>query len=138
MASEIFLKNLDFDLILGISKPQRERRKSKSSHLIPYLKMESTSPGLNYWRSVFLSNIGIAEEETHKQDGLHGPLDDLKASNLLAGPFRIALTKRPFEHLMFSGMHSQQIVQLLDLEKIFEFYRPQRTGIATYIYSKRS
>jgi hypothetical protein len=136
MAFENFLKNLDFDLILGISKPQRERRKSRSAHLIPYLKMEPMPIGLNYWRSVFLSNVGIAEEETHKQDGLHGPLDDLKASNLLAGPFRIALTKRPFEHLTFSGVHSQQIVRLLGLEQIFEFYRPQRTGIATYICSR--
>jgi hypothetical protein len=130
-AYDIFLNNLDFDLILGISRPQRERRISRSkSHLIPYLEMESKSGPVNYWRSAFLSHIGVTEAETRKGEIIQGPLDDLKAANLLAGPFRIALTKKPAEHLTFSGVHSRPVIRLLDLEQIFECYRPQRTGIA--------
>ena len=128
----IFLNNLDFDLILGISRPQRERRSSKpKGQLFSYLKMESTSSPVNYWRSVFLSRIGITEEETRKREALQGPLDELKASNLLAGPFRIAVTKKPKEHLTFSGVHSHPVIRILDLEQVCECFRPQRTGIAT-------
>jgi hypothetical protein len=91
--------------------------------------MESTLAGVNYWRSLFLLNIGIIEAETHKRENILGSLDDLKASNLVAGPFRIALTKKPVEHLTYSGVHSSQVVLLLDLEQIFQFYRAQRMGV---------
>lgn len=82
-------------------------------------------------RCEFLSNVGVREWEIRERD-LFGPLDELKASNILQGPFRIALTNEPWEHLMFTGSHNLLTVRLLDLDDIFELYRPHRTGIARY------
>jgi len=81
-------------------------------------------------RSEFLNAIGITETELRKQGPAFGPLDELKAANLCAGPFRVRLTDVPVEHLTFSGSHKQSSLRVLDIESIFRLYLPQRTRVA--------
>jgi len=81
-------------------------------------------------RSKFLNAIGISETEARAKDSPVGPLDELRASSLLSGPFKIDLTKKPLEHLTFTGSHAQLFVRILDLETIFKLYTPQRSGLA--------
>jgi len=80
-------------------------------------------------RRKFLKTIGLGLAETEAKARLLGPLDELKASNLLSGPFKLALTTNPTEHLTFVGSHSQSTVRLLNLETIFRLYTPQRCGL---------
>ena len=83
-----------------------------------------------FWRSQFLGALGLTESDTLRSRDLRlmGHLDELKASNLLKGPFKITLTSHPEEHLTFDSSHKQS-VNLLDIEGIFRLYPAQRTGI---------
>jgi hypothetical protein len=91
----------------------------------------------NFVRSDFILTIGLTESEIKAlgYDTMDS-LDELKASNLLKGPFRVALTNKPSEHLKFVGPHTQSTLRLLDIPVVFQLYHPQRTGIATYISLK--
>ena len=80
-------------------------------------------------RRKFLSAIGVGLTEVRTKESLLGPLDELKASNLLSGPFKLALTRNPSEHLTFVGSHARPTVRLLDLDTTFRFYSPQRCGL---------
>jgi hypothetical protein len=81
-----------------------------------------------FWRSQFLLSLGLTENDTASRQGLLGHLDELKASNLLKGPFKINLTNHPAEHLTFDSSH-RQAVNILDIESIFKLYPAQRTGV---------
>jgi hypothetical protein len=83
-----------------------------------------------YFRDVFLSIAGITQTDLVINSELLGPLDGLKASNLIAGPFTVTLTANPGEHLTFSGSHSHTTVRLLNIKGIFQLYIPQRVGVA--------
>ena len=70
-------------------------------------------------------------ETTKRPDLLHGPIDELKASNILAGPFELCLTDQPSEHLTFAEVRGKTTLRILELDGIFRFaYRLQRTGVA--------
>jgi hypothetical protein len=61
---------------------------------------------------------------------LYGPIDELKASNILSGPFRLRLTNQPSEHLTFAEEQGKATLRILKLDAIFKFaYRLQRTGV---------
>jgi hypothetical protein len=85
----------------------------------------------SFWRSQFILALGLTETETLGRGELTGHLDELKASNLLKGPFEITLTSHPGEHLTFDNSHRQS-VNILDIENIFRLYPAQRTGIIRY------
>lgn len=85
----------------------------------------------SFWRSQFILALGLTESEILGRRKLTGHLDELKASNLLKGPFKITLTSHPGEHLTFDSSHKQS-VNILDIESIFKLYPAQRTGIIRY------
>lgn len=101
----------------------------RTSTLINDLQIEST--GMHPNRAKFLDIAGLIEFETRTKDDLFGHLDELKASNLFAGPFNVKLTSDPWEHLTFSQSQKRSTVRILDINSIFRLYIPQRTGIAT-------
>ena len=105
-------------------------RLSPREDIISYLRMDSESGNHNTWRSELLSVVGIADMETRRRDELLGPLDELKASNLFAGPFGVGLTKYPSEHLTFVD----GVLRLLNIKNLFAIYPYQRLGIARYVH----
>lgn len=84
----------------------------------------------HYLREEFLQYIGVGDLVNRPNPLLVGPLDELRAPSLQAGFFRISLTKRPVEHLMFDESGGRPTVKLLDLETIFQLYIPQRVGLS--------
>lgn len=95
--------------------------------------LQMPSPERSNLRTTILLISGIAEMECQGESDLRGPLDELKAGNLVAGPFKLNLTRNPFEHLTFIGTHSKTTVLLLDTESMFNLYPLQRIGLATYV-----
>jgi hypothetical protein len=61
----------------------------------------------------------------------NGSLDELRASNILAGPFRIRITSTPSEHLTFDDSHGRPVIRLLSGDRILMIYVAQRTGFVT-------
>ena len=55
-------------------------------------------------RPLLLSGAGIYEADCLSSN-LQAPLDDLNASNILTGPFKIALTSAPYQHLTFAKLY---------------------------------
>jgi hypothetical protein len=98
---------------------------------------DQTEESMHYYRCDALKTLGISKMETARQD-IFGPLDDLKASNLLRGPFSIQTTNNPAEHLTFKGPHSHSTLRLFSIDSIFYFYRIHRSGIATSFKLKLS
>ena len=86
-------------------------------------------------RSLFLLNIGIKESESREGIALQGPLDDLKASNIICGPFGIMLTNNPKEHLTFGIDGGRRVLRILSLDKIFALYCFQRVGLMRHVSS---
>lgn len=82
-------------------------------------------------RLLILSTTGLAENECHGHNS-KGPLDELSASNIVNGPFKIILTPNVNEHLTFARCKNQPTLRILDLDTIFGLYPLQRTGLATY------
>ena len=85
---------------------------------------------------VILEKTGIPRS-TFVQPVEHmiGPLDELKASNLLHGPFKIKLTHRPRYHLTFDEAEGRPMVRLLDFDTIKSFLPLQISGVITYSQS---
>jgi len=110
--------------------PTRWAKVRKEEILIKRLQLHSVED--HYFKEAFLSIAGISHTDLKMKDDMLGPIDELKASNLVAGPFGVALTDKPSEHLTFSGSHSRSTVRLLDIKGLFRLYIPQRTGVARY------
>lgn len=106
--------------------PVISHRSVKPAILIQTLNMKFIRG--DFWRSQFLLALGLTESDTSGRRNLMGHLDELKASNLLKGPFKINLTNQASEHLTFDSSHKQS-VSILDIESIFRLYPAQRTGI---------
>ena len=99
-------------------------------HTLPLLlRMEST--GGNSIRAHFLAVAGVSEAEIRRTHQVLGPLDELKVSILVKGPFKVSLRKMPCEHLTFSTSDNQSTVGILELEAVLEAYIPQRCGLST-------
>jgi hypothetical protein len=84
----------------------------------------------HHLREEFLQYVGVYDLVNGPNPVLVGPLDELRAPSLQAGYFRIALTTKPREHLMFDESGGRPTVKLLDFSMIFELYIPQRVGLA--------
>jgi len=110
--------------------PTRWIKSRKEEILIKRLQLHTTDE--HFFKEAFLSITGITPTDLKVKDKILGPLDELKASNLIAGPFGVALTDKPAEHLTFSGSHSRSTVRLLDIKSLFRLYIPQRTGVARF------
>ena len=98
-------------------------------HILEFHLQDQTEPNLFNFRTEALRNFGITETETIKKD-IVGPLDDLKASNLLRGPFNIDIARNHPEHLTFMGPHSHSTLRLLHIDGIFALYCIHRSGLA--------
>ena len=77
-------------------------------------------------------SIRVGPTDLKIKDEILGPLEELKASDLIAGPFGVALTNKPAEHITFSGSHSRSTARLLDIRSLFRLYIPQRNGVARF------
>ena len=111
--------------------------KQSLPRILEWHLQDQTEESMHYYRCDALKTLGISKTETARQD-IVGPLDDLKASNLLRGPFNIQTTNNPAEHLTFKGPHSHSTLHLLSIDSIFYFYRIHRSGIATSFKLKLS
>ena len=89
-----------------------------------------------YMREEFLQYVGVHDLVNGPNPILVGPLDELRAPSLQAGFFRIALTTKPAEHLMFDESSGRPTVKLLDMSTIFQLYIPQRVGLARYVRAR--
>lgn len=86
--------------------------------------------GMHPNREKLLTIIGVTEAETKMQTDLLGPLDELKASNLRSGPFKIELTDHTWAHLTFSRSDGRSTIRVLKIDVIFRLYACQRTAMA--------
>ena len=77
-------------------------------------------------RSVHV-NTSVSPTDLKIKDEILGPLASLKASNLIAGPFGVALTDKPAKHLTFSESHS------LDLNVSLDFTSPNVQALQGFI-----
>jgi hypothetical protein len=85
------------------------------------------------FRDYIRRRTGLTKRET-TQEVLAGPLDELKASVILQGAFRIAFTTVPAQHLTFNQSHDSPILQILDLQSIFRLYLLQRSGFMRHTH----
>ena len=90
----------------------------------------STFEGLTF-QSCFLEQTGLSFVETQLA-AVSGPLEELRASTVVSGPFSIRLTKYPSQHLTFNDAGDALTILLLDFPGILNLYRPQCVGISTY------
>ena len=138
MAVKVFHLSRFIDSLLGDGQyhtilnkaPTRWTKGLRDEVLINRLQLQTNED--NYFRDAFICITGLTAVDLRNKDDIIGPLDELKASNFLKGPFAIALTEKPSEHLTFSGSHRKSTLRLLDLKTIFRLYIPQRVGIARY------
>jgi hypothetical protein len=136
MAVKVFHLSRFVDSLLGDGQyhtilnkaPTRWTKSRKEQILINRLQLHSTQE--NYFRDAFLCITGLMPVDLKGNPDLIGPLDELKASNFLKGPFDITLTEKPSEHFTFSGSHSKSTLRLLNIKETFRLYIPQRIGIA--------
>lgn len=120
-----------------------ERLRGPAQHLAKALHVDDNFYDANCIKGEFLRSTGLVGECTRKEkeaqgyekEEREGGLDDLKASHLNAGPFRIAFTDKPSEHLTFSDSGTRPTVRILHLNQILRIYIAQRTGLARYFLS---
>jgi hypothetical protein len=96
--------------------------------------------------TILYKHTGLVEREIEESRNQIGHLDELTASNILAGPFKLQLTSLPSEHLKFTEPESSPTVQetsderrnkrsksvptlmILHLEAVLELYPLHRSG----------
>lgn len=79
-------------------------------------------------RVLFLRQFGIQEYSLIPQL-LDGHLDELRASNVWSGYFRLAFTDIPAEHLKFNDFKGRPQIKILKLNHVLRLYACQRTGL---------
>lgn len=115
--------------------PVAYTRKAKiSNNFVSFIHADGGSVPDNRMRLNFLRALGLSpsEAKSRKDQGFSGPLDELRASHLIAGPFHISLTQIPSEHLTFDDTHGRPTLRLLHLDRVLDYYIVQRSGLATY------
>jgi hypothetical protein len=120
-----------------------ERLRGPAQHLARALHVDDNFYDTNCIKGEFLRSTGLVgecarkekETEGHEIEEREGGLDDLKASHLNAGPFRIAFTNKPEEHLTFNDSGARPTVRILHLDRVLKIYIAQRIGLARYIIS---
>lgn len=125
---EAVLTWLDFASYQVPNDPKLERKYLARARFRQDLNIEDTG---TLPRRLLLLATGISEADCLDAN-LQGPLDDLNASNILAGPFKIELTSESYQHLTFAKLRNGWTLRVLDLQSIFKFYAIQRTGIVRY------
>lgn len=86
----------------------------------PVQKMALKAAGISYYEAKKSQSDNIPQ----------GPLNDLSASNIVNGPFRIRLTTNPAKHLTFDEESSTPTILLLDFATILDFIIPQCIGLS--------
>jgi hypothetical protein len=90
-------------------------------------------PAQNPIHAMVLGAAGIKIFEIEKSEAAEstqGPLDELSASNVKNGPFKILLTKIPSRHLTFDESSQKPTILLLDLAIVRDFVIPQGIGLS--------
>jgi hypothetical protein len=105
-----------------------ERLRGPAQHFARHLHLDDNFYDANCIKGEFLRSTGLVGESTTPMKV--GGLDVLKASHLMAGPFRISLTENPAEHLTFNDSGTRPTVRLLHLDHIIRIYLSQRAGLA--------
>ena len=115
--------------------PMVNTREAKISiSFVSFLHADGGSVPDNRIRLKFLCALGLSSSEakSRKYQDFWGPLDELRASHLIAGPFQVSLTQVPSEHLTFDDTHGSPTLRLLHLDRVLDYYIVQRSGLATY------
>jgi len=109
----------------------RDTKDWYGSLLVDYLS-PSTTPS-NRSRQMFLDWLGISNHEARMivaDPDNASPLDELNASHIHHGPFRLVLTSSSSDHLMYEETNKGPIIQLLKLDVIVnELVVPQLIGL---------
>src|SRR5271168_5059186 len=98
MAVKVFHLSRFIDSLLGDGQyhtilnktPTRWTKSQRDQILINRLQLQSTEE--NYFRDGFICITGLTPVDLRNKDNIIGPLDELKASNFIKGPFSIELT----------------------------------------------
>jgi hypothetical protein len=106
-----------------------ERLRGPAQHFARHLHVDDNFYDANCIKGEFLRSTGLIGESTIPPTNVGG-LYDLKASHLMADPFRIALTEKPNEHLTFDDSGTRPTVRLLHLDRIIKIYLSQRSSLA--------
>jgi hypothetical protein len=69
---------------------------------------------------------------------LRGPIDDLKASYILSGPFRLALTDAATDHLSFAEIKGRTAILIANPRVIGGIFLSQRIGVTKYFLIKQN
>jgi len=83
-------------------------------------------------RSKFLDAIGLTESEVEGGNKADGPLDELMASYLEGGPFKIVLTPYASRHLTFLEGRGKRTLRILETGAVLRIYMSQRMGLTAY------
>jgi hypothetical protein len=115
--------------------PVSHTREAKMSHnFVSFIHAEGGFDPDNRVRINFLRAVGVspAEAKSREDHNVIGPLDELRASHLVAGPFQISLTRAAVEHLTFDETHGKPTLRVLHLDRVIDYYIAQRSGLSTY------
>lgn len=115
--------------------PVAYTRKAKISRsFVSFIHAESRFDSDNRMRINFLRAVGVSSAEAKLREDYNfvGPLDELRASHLVAGPFQISLTRAAVEHLTFDETQGKPTLRVLHLDRVIDYYIAQRSGLCTY------
>lgn len=105
-------------------------RPSKWQDLEASFRMEPERASIDL-KDGYLIATGLFPSEIGR-DVESGPLNDLKASTILSGPFKIGLTPNPSQHLTFDETETYPTVLLLNFRRVRHLHRLQCIGASTY------
>ena len=107
--------------VYGPAKTQLERQLR--------IRLPQASDG----RDEFIRKIGIHDLcDRPEVVKLNGPLDELRASNVSSGYFRIRFTENPVDHLKFDDLSDHPQIKMLKLANILNIYVTQCVGLTAY------
>lgn len=117
--------------IMNFQARRIERLRGPAHYFATALHVDDNFYDANCIKGEFLRSTGLVNECPPKV-GKVGAIDDLKASHLNKGPFRIAFTNIPEEHLTFNDSGTRPTIRILHLDRVLKIYIAQRTGLARY------
>jgi len=128
-----WLCNLHFPLDLGTKSSDVEALLARQFRITVAAFLNSQAAmGIEhkYFAKMALAGLlGFSRKEALGQS-VSGRLDDLRAAVILRGPFKLALTSLPSEHLTFDRLAKEPVLRILALDTIYSLYVLEHSGIA--------
>ena len=79
-----------------------------------------------------LQMLGVIPRESRQNEEMSEPLDELRASNILSGYFKIDVAKEIRDHLTVDESLIPPRIKLVKFSTALRLYRPSRTGLARH------